>query len=349
MSDIITIGSATMDVFVESDEANIVSVRKPDKKSEYMSYPYGSKIEISDFASQVGGGGVNTAANFANLGFSTAAIFKVGDDIYSKGIFEYFKDKNVNLSSIIQDKNDSTGFSIILTSFEGDRTVLAHRGANAHIKKSEIDFDAIKNAKLLYIAPLNGDSNKVLDEIVHFAKENDTYVCFNAGTTGIKKGFNYLKKILASAQIVVLNKEEASMATGIQLRSDTKDEKFSCQLIHPDLKSMFKKLKVSDYQLIVITDGGNGAYAFDGKKYYYCPCFDGPITSTLGAGDAFASTFCAALYMFDKNIEKSLIAASINSAGVVSEFGATAGLMTFNEIVSKMNQNPLFACQSEEA
>lgn len=43
MSDIITIGSATMDVFVECDDANIVSVRKLDKKSEYMSYPYGSK------------------------------------------------------------------------------------------------------------------------------------------------------------------------------------------------------------------------------------------------------------------------------------------------------------------
>ena len=86
-----------------------------------------------------------------------------------------------------------------------------------------------------------------MDEIVHFAKENDTYVCFNAGTTGIKKGFNYLKKILASAQIVVLNKEEASMATGIQLRSDTKDEKFSCQLVHPDLKSMFKRLNISDF------------------------------------------------------------------------------------------------------
>lgn len=349
MSDIITIGSATMDVFVECDDANIVSVRKLDKKSEYMSYPYGSKIEISDFASQVGGGGVNTAANFANLGFSTGVIFKVGDDIYSKGIFEYFKNKNVNLSSIIQDKKDSTGFSIILTSFEGDRTVLAHRGANAHIKKSEIDFDAIKNAKFLYIAPLNGDSNKVLDDIVRFAKANNTYVCFNAGTTGIKKGFNYLKKILSSAQIVVLNKEEASMATGIELRPDTKDEKFSCHLVHPDLKAMFKKLKVSDYQIIVITDGGNGAYAYNGKKYYYCPCFDGPVTSTLGAGDAFASTFCASLYMFDKNIEKSLIAASINSAGVVSEFGATSGLMTFNEIVSKMNQNPDFICKTEDA
>ena len=348
MSDIVTIGSATMDVFVECDDANIVSVRKKDKKSEYMSYPYGSKIEITDFASQVGGGGVNTATNFANLGFSTAAIFKVGDDIYSQGLFEFFKNKDVNLNSVTQDKKDSTGFSIILTSFEGDRTVLAHRGANSHIKKSEIDFEAIKNAKLLYIAPLNGDSNKVLDDIVKFAKENKTYVCFNAGTTGIKKGFNYLKKILNFAHIVVLNKEEASMATGIELRSDTKDIKFSHHLIHPDLKEMFAKLNVSKEQIIVITDGKYGAYAFDGKAYYYCPCFEGPVTSTLGAGDAFASTFCAALSKFDGDIQKSLIAASVNSAGVVSEFGATAGLLTFDEILKRIENSPEFKCQMEQ-
>ena len=347
MSDIITIGSATMDVFVECDDANIVSVRTKDRKSEFMSYPYGSKIEITDFATQVGGGGVNTATNFANLGYNTGAIFKVGDDIYSRGIFKFFEDKNVDLSSVVQDKNDTTGFSIILTSFEGDRTVLAHRGANAHLKESEINFEAIKNAKFLYIAPLNGESNKVLDDIVNFAKENNTYVCFNAGSTGIKKGYNFLKGILESAQIVVMNKEEASLATGIQLRPDTRDEKFSEQLIHPDLKAMFNKLKVADYQVIVITDGGAGAYAYNGKQYFYCPCFEGPVTSTLGAGDAFASTFCASLHKFERDIEKSLIAASINSAGVVSQFGATAGLLTFDQIIEKMNQNPNFTCKTE--
>lgn len=344
MSDIVTIGSATMDVFVECKDAAIVSVRKIDKKSEFMSYPYGSKVEISDFDSQVGGGGVNTATNFANLGLSTSAIFKVGDDIYSQGLFYFFKDKNVNLDSVIQDKNDNTGFSIILTSFEGDRTVLAHRGANAHIKKSEINFEAIKEAKLLYIAPLNGDSNKVLDDIVNYAKEHDTLVCFNAGTTGIKKGFDYLKGIMSKADIVVMNKEEASMATGIDIRPDTAEEKYSKELIHPDLKKIFKKLKVADYQIIVVTDGGYGAYAYEGKNYYYCPCFEGNVASTLGAGDAFASTFCASLGKFELDIPQSLKAASINSAGVVSAFGATQGLMTFDEIIEKLNSNENYQC-----
>ena len=277
MCDVITIGSATMDVFVESDDANIVSVYTKNKKSEFMSYPYGAKVEITDFTSQVGGGGVNTAVNFANLGLKTSAIFKIGDDIYSAGVMESFKDKNVDLSNIVQDPNLSTGFSIILVSFQGDRTVLAHRGANALIQKSDINFDAIKNAKLLYIAPMNGDSTKVLDDIATFANDNNVYVCFNAGSTSIKKGFNYLKKILENASIVVMNKEEASLATQIQVRPDTRDEKFSDEPIHPDVKEMLKKLKVRAYQIIVITDGKYGAYAYDGLKFYQCPVFDGPV------------------------------------------------------------------------
>lgn len=340
MFDVITIGSATMDVFVECEDANIVSVYSKKKKSEFMSYPYGAKVEISDFASNVGGGGINTAVNFANLGLKTSAIFKIGNDIYSEGILDSFKDKNVDLSNKIQDENESTGFSIILVSFQGDRTVLAHRGANAHIKKSDINFDAIKNSKLLYIAPLNGDSNKVLDDIVKFAKENKVYVCFNAGTTSIKRGYNYLKEILKTAQIVVMNKEEASLATQIQVRPDTREIKYSDELIHPDIKRMFEKLKVSDYQIIVITDGGRGAYAYNGKHYYYCPVFDGPVVSTLGAGDAFASTFCAALVKTKLNIGKSLMIASVNSAGAVSEFGATQGLLTFDEIEKRLEANP---------
>ena len=347
MCDVITIGSATMDVFVESDDANIVSVYTKNKKSEFMSYPYGAKVEITDFASKVGGGGVNTAVNFANLGYKTSAIFKIGDDIYSKGILESFKDKNLDLSNIIQDKKVSTGFSIILVSFQGDRTVLAHRGANAQIKKSDINFDAIKKAKLLYIAPMNGDSTKVLDDIANFASDNNVYVCFNAGSTSIKKGFNYLKKILDNANIVVMNKEEASLATQIQVRPDTRDEKYSDCLIHPDIKEMFKKLKVRDYQIIVITDGGRGAYAYDGHKFYFCPVFEGPVVSTLGAGDAFASTFCAALDRNKLNIGKALMYASVNSAGVVSEFGATQGLLTFEQIEEKLKSKPDYKFKTE--
>ena len=340
MAKIITIGSATMDVFVECDEANIVSVCSKDKNADYMSYPYGSKIDISKFASNVGGGGVNTACNFANLGFDTSAIFKIGDDVYSEGILHFFKKSSVKLNNIIQDPTISTGFSIILVSFQGDRTVLAHRGANALIEEKDINFDAIKEADFIYVAPLNGDSNKVLEPLIEFAHKHDTKICFNAGTTSIKRGFEHIKKILDSAHIVVMNKEEAGMATGIQVRPDTKTEKFSHDIIHTDIKKMLTTLKVKDYQVIVITDGKKGAYAFDGEKFYFCETFPAEVVSTLGAGDAFASTFCASLKRTDLNIGKSLMYASVNSSSVVSHFGATEGLLTFEQIENKLKERP---------
>ncbi len=342
MTKILTIGSATMDVFVECDEANIVSVCSKNKNSDFMSYPYGSKIDISTFSSNVGGGGVNTACNFANLGFDTSAIFKIGEDIYSEGVLSSFKNKNVKLDNIIQKKDTSTGFSIILVSFQGDRTVLAHRGSNAEIREEEINFDAIKDADFMYVAPLNGESNKVLEPIVQYAHKHGTRICFNAGTTSLKRGFEHIKTILKSAHIVVMNKEEAMMATGIQVRPDTKTEKFSHELIHSDIKKMLTTLKVMDYQIIVITDGGRGAYAYDGQKFYFCPVYPSPVISTLGAGDAFASTFCGALGKTKLNVGLSLMYASVNSASVVSQFGATEGLLTFEQIEEKLKSTPDF-------
>lgn len=343
MTDIITIGSATMDVFVECEDANIVSVSTKCAKSEFMAYPYGAKMEVTDFASNVGGGGVNTALNFANLGLSTGVICKIGDDIYSKGIMEALNDKpNLNLSHIVQDKKVTTGFSIILVSFQGDRTVLAQRGANATLKKSEIDFEAIKKAKFLYIAPLSGESNKVLTTIVDFAEEHGVKVCFNAGTAALKKGFEYIKKIVDTAQIVVMNKEEASMCTKIQVRPDSRLEKFSKEPVHPDVKEMLKKLKINGQQVVVITDGKQGVYAFDGEKYYLCPQFPAVVVSTLGAGDAFASTFCAALERTNFDIGKSMMYASVNAASVVANFGASEGFLTFEEIEKRLNENSEF-------
>lgn len=343
MKKVFTIGSATMDVFVECNEANIVSVCTKDKSSDFMSYPYGAKIDMSNFSTNIGGGGVNTAMNFANLGYDTSAIFKIGNDIYSCGILDTLNKTDVKLDNIIQSNDISTGFSIILVSFQGDRTVLANRGANALINLKDINFKALKETDWLYIAPLNGESNKVLEPIVNFAHENDIKVCFNAGTTSLKKGFEYIKKILCTSNIIVMNKDEANLCTGIEVRPDTKTEHFSKEIIHPDIKKMLSTLKVASYQIVVITDGSKGAYAFDGKTFYFCPTFPSEVVSTLGAGDAFASTFCASLDRTNLNIGKSLMYASVASASVISKFGATEGLVTFEYIEKTLENNTDFS------
>ena len=345
MYDFITIGSATVDAFVECDGADIVSVITKNTKTEFMAYPYGAKLEIDSFKTAVGGGGLNAASNLANLGYKTGAIFKIGEDFQGKTIMHRVKRSGVDTDNVIISEDESSGFSIILLSFEGNRTVLAHRGTNGTIKENEINYDAIKNAKWLYIAPLNGKSGAVLDKIAHFAEENNTNVIINPGSSSLKKGMKYFEKILATAEVVVMNKEEASLCTKIEVRPDTKTELFSNEIIHPDIKSMLDKLKSTDAKVVIITDGKNGVYAYDGKKYYRCPEFPAKVVSTLGAGDALSSTFAGALEYTNWDIEKSLMMASVNAASVVSNFGAQEGFLSFEEIEERLKNTPEFKVQ----
>lgn len=341
MTDFITIGSATMDVFVESDSALIVSVFSKSQKQDLMAFPYGSKCEVKEFKALVGGGGINTAANFAHLGFNTSTIVKIGDDFQSTAIIKKIKESNINIENIIHAKNEKSGFSIILISFQGDRTVLANRGANATISSSEIDFNSIKKSKWLYIAPLNGQTANILDDIADFAEKNDVNMAINVGTTSIKQGSEKLSKVLKTAEVVIMNKEEAALLTKINVRPDNTQEKFSQDIIHPDIIRILNEIKNYGAKTVVLTDGKNGAYAFDGEKYYQCPQYPAQVVSTLGAGDNFASTFVASIQNFGWNIEKALQFASVNASCVVSNFGAQEGFLTFDEIEQKLKKLPL--------
>lgn len=342
MFDVITIGSATLDVFIESDDANIVSVYSKSRRSDFMSFPYGSKIEITDFSRSLGGGAINTAINFQNLGLNTSTIVKLGHDETAPVIEDKIKSRNIDTSNIIHSKKGLTGFSIILVSFQGDRTVLAHRGENAMINEDDIDFDKLKNTKWIYLAPLAGNSNKLMDKIAVFAKENNIKLAINAGTTAIKKGEKYFYNIINACDILILNKEEASMLTKIEVRPDTKNEFYSTEEIHPDLKRIFKTLRGNNKSIIIVTDGKNGAIAYDGVKFYKAPEFKTAVRSTLGAGDAFASTFVASMEKTNGDIKKSITAASVNSASCVEVFGAQEGLITFDQIEEKLKTDPCY-------
>ncbi|MBQ3641081.1 carbohydrate kinase family protein, partial [bacterium] len=117
MFDVITIGSATVDAFIETDKASIVSVSSTETKREFMSYPYGAKIEIDNFDFQTGGGAINTATNFANLGLNVSTIVKIGDEIQAENVLKTLHKFKVDTSNIVKSKKHRTGFSIILTSF----------------------------------------------------------------------------------------------------------------------------------------------------------------------------------------------------------------------------------------
>ena len=74
MFDVITFGSATLDVFVPYDK-RLDLFKKRDRLSPFL--PLGEKLEGVKVSFHSGGGGINSASTFANQGLRAAGIYRL--------------------------------------------------------------------------------------------------------------------------------------------------------------------------------------------------------------------------------------------------------------------------------
>lgn len=348
MFDIVTIGGSTRDIFISMNSAEVIDMKKYADRKSLLCLNYGEKIEVDKLSYDIGGGSVNTSVNFAHLGLKTAAIIKIGDDSNGYEVVQRLKKKNVDTSMVIKTEEYNTGSSFIITSFEGERTVMMERGANSKIVKNEIDWECLKNTKYIYLSSLSGDSNKVVADIINFAKDNDIKLAINPGKAQIKNGLESFQNFLKNVDILILNKVEAMMLTGMTEKYEECSEvnaenDLSFDFSAPktsNLDDIFIKLKSFGPRIVVITEGQKGCQAFDGETFYFAPIFPLKAVSTLGAGDAFSSTFVASLIRHDYDVNRSLAYASINSAFVVQDMSAHLAVKTFDELESILTKNP---------
>src|SRR5438128_1388556 len=77
--DVVTIGAATQDVFLQS--SSFEEVRNPYAPDGLDAcLPLGSKINLHDITLASGGGASNAAVAFARFGLKTACVTRVGTD-----------------------------------------------------------------------------------------------------------------------------------------------------------------------------------------------------------------------------------------------------------------------------
>ena len=67
--DVLTIGSATEDVFLTLADSKIIRVEDDSEERAYLALEYGAKIRTSDVVIETGGGATNTAVTFAPIAF----------------------------------------------------------------------------------------------------------------------------------------------------------------------------------------------------------------------------------------------------------------------------------------
>jgi len=311
MHDVICLGSATVDVFVETEKSSATTQYAEGKQERYITYRSGEKILITNLHFETGGGGTNTAVCFARLGLQTAYCGNIGEDLNGKTILEKLKNEQVDFLGTTSE--DLTNYSIILDStLLKDRTILVYKGASERLLFQRVPSMA---CKWLYISSLSGESFRTAKRLMDQLKPAGTKVAFNPSNYQIEQHKDEVLQMIANSDIAVMNREEAELLVG----GGSSEE-------------MLTRLRGLGPTIAIITNGAQGIVACDGNKYYRTsPRQEIPVRETTGAGDCFASTFAAAIAL-GKDIEESIKWGMINVENHIQHIGAKAGLLTRPEI-----------------
>jgi ribokinase len=265
-----------------------------------MCYNVGSKIEVKNIKTDIGGGGTNTATSFSRLGLKTGWIGNLGNDSNGKEILDLLKREKIKFLGKIL-KKEKTDQSIILDSKQHNRTILIHKGINNKIEKKDV-----KKFKTnwLYLTSLSKTSFKTQKQLAEKLIKKGTKIAFNPGEHLIKN--TNILSLLRITHVLILNKEEAQLLT--------------------KEKDLLKGLSKLGPKIIVITDKNKKISCYDGKKKYFLSPNKVKVVERTGAGDAFASSFVAGLIK-NRPIPYCLKLGLKNSESVIKHFGAKNNLI----------------------
>jgi ribokinase len=313
--DAITIGTAVRDVFLKSELFKVVRDPEHLKKMGFPSgeaqcFALGGKIDVENPPiSAMGGGAANAAVTFARQGLKTAAIAGLGADRDGDAIIEDLRAEGVTLHASRSKKN-GTGYSTLLLSPSGERTILTYRGAANDLRLAEIRLNKFR-PRWAYIVPSAIPLSVVL-AIAKHCKNVGTRIAIDPSHYYLEMGANKLAPLLKIMDVVKMNREEAALLTG----ENYKDE-----------KAIFKAFDKIVPGIAVLTDGPRGVVVSDGKKIYRAGIFkEKMVADRTGAGDAFGSGFVAALAA-GKDIEYAIRLGSANATSVVEHIGAHTGAL----------------------
>jgi ribokinase len=305
--DFLAIGDIVTDAFIKLKEAHVTCSINHDTCELCMKFADKIPFESVDVIAGVGNS-ANAAVSAARLGLASALLSDVGADQNGKECVMALKKDGVETKYVTSHKGMISNYHYVLW-YDAERTIL--------VKHQEYPYKlpSIKNPKWVYVSSLGGNSYEYHLEIIKWLNANpDIKVAFQPGTFQMSLGLEKLSDLYKRADIFFCNKEEAQRILKTQ---------------EGDVKKLMEMLRNVGPKTIIMTDGPNGAYAFDGKDAYFMPTYPDPKPpfERTGAGDAFASTLTIALAK-GKTLEEALMWAPINSASVVQNVGAQRGLLT---------------------
>ncbi|MCK9361434.1 carbohydrate kinase family protein [Patescibacteria group bacterium] len=305
--DILTIGSATQDVFIRS---TALEEHHDDDAPDGIAacFLMGSKMSADELTFSTGGGATNAATTFARWGLKTACLTRIGKDLTGASLLADLKAEKIDTRFVQTDPKLQTAYSVILLSGSGHRAIFTHRGASQALDRRAFPWHHwtkklanTRIAKWIYLTSVGGDM-KILADIFEHAARTKTRIAWNPGNKELEKGMKQLKRFLLQTDVLSLNKEEADALGGLKEVGDLPRGAF------------------------LLTEGGHGATVRSQGKTLHVSALKVKRINTTGAGDAFGSGFVAS-WMRKEDPRAAMADALLNATGVITHMGAHAGIL----------------------
>ena len=308
MFDVTVIGDTVVDTYIPLLEAHIA-----EKDGQTMiSLPFGHKVPVGDAISLVAGNGANVAVGLARLGLKTAIYTHVGnkdDEEFDDQIKSKLKSEKVDLRYVAEIDSLPSNHNIVLT-FNNERTILTHH------QNWNYSLPDLEQSNCIYLTSLSGSVEKthLLSDLVRFLERTGAKLVFQPGTFQIKLGIKKQSRLLGMTQVLIMNKEEAQIFLSIDPEKKV------------EMKILLQELHDLGPKNVIVTDGREGSFGFDGEYFYQLGLFPAELVEMTGAGDAYASGVTAALLQ-GKELSEAMRWGTANSAGVVEAIGPQKGLL----------------------
>lgn len=325
--DLISIGDTVIDTVIPLNEAKLIS----ENGQIMLALPFGAKVPVEEGVSMVAGNAANNAVGSARLGLKTAIYTHSGnkdDEEDDLRIRQKFKKEGVDTRYVIEVPNLPSNHNIIL-SYKGERTILIHH------QPWKFHLPDLEKSKWVYLTSMSASyfESNVLDQLINYVQRTGAKLAYQPGTFQIKQQAKKQAKLLGLVDIIVMNMQEAKHFLGYDV-----GEKRRFSLNKLSVKKLLRGLMDLGPKKVVITDGKDGSYGFDGEAFWKLEVFPAKLVEMTGAGDAFATSTVTGL-INGEPLQEAMRWGAVNSAAVIEEMGPQKGLLSFNKLQEKLKEH----------
>lgn len=323
--DVYGIGNALVDMefqvedsFIEENQIDkgLMTLVDEDRQNVLMGV-----IDKDNAKMKSGGSAANSVIAVSQFGGNGFYSCKVADDPLGDFYLKDLRDAGVD-SNLHNGKRDSgiTGKCLVMITPDAERTMNTYLGTTAEFSENELDQQALKDSKFLYIEGYLVASTTGFNAMMaakKIAEENGVKTSLTFSDPNMITFFreNMDSVIGAGIDLLFCNEEEAKTFTG-------KDNLFEAR---EELKKSAKTF--------AITLGKNGAIIYDGDTFIDIEPYNVQALDTNGAGDMFAGAFLYGL-THDHSYAQSGKIASLASSKIVSQYGPRLAWHQAKEILN---------------